>query len=64
LPQAVAGMAALLAPLAAYRVFRILNGDWQAPAQWERLTFWSVALLVVTSAAELLAFVTLPARVP
>ncbi|HEY0712862.1 MAG TPA: prenyltransferase [Polyangia bacterium] len=56
LPALVAGAAALLAPIAFWRVVRILRGDWDRPARWETLTFWSVALLVVTSAAELIAF--------
>ncbi|HEY0707747.1 MAG TPA: prenyltransferase [Polyangia bacterium] len=64
LPSAVAGAAALLAPIAAWRILRILQGDWRSPAAWEGLTFWSVALLVATSAATLIAFVTLPARAP
>jgi len=57
LPPAVAVAAALPAPIAVWRVRRVLHGDWRRPWRWETLTFWAVALLVLTSAAELAAFV-------
>jgi 1,4-dihydroxy-2-naphthoate octaprenyltransferase len=57
LPRAVAVAAALPAPIALWRVRRVLHGDWRRPARWESLTFWAVALLVLTSAAELAGFV-------
>jgi 1,4-dihydroxy-2-naphthoate octaprenyltransferase len=59
LPLAVAIAAALPAPLAVWRIRRILHGDWRRSGRWESVTFWAVALLVATSAASLVAFVSL-----
>jgi 1,4-dihydroxy-2-naphthoate octaprenyltransferase len=59
LPFAVAAAAAVTAPVAAWRLWRVRAGDCLTPARWESLTFWAVALLVATSAAELVAFVVL-----
>jgi 1,4-dihydroxy-2-naphthoate polyprenyltransferase len=59
LPVLVAGAAALPAPLALWRIQRALHGDWRRPWRWEAFGFWAVALLVVTSAAELVAFLIL-----
>ena len=55
LPAAIAWATATTAPLALWRLGRIHAGDCLAPKRWESLTFWSVALLVTTSAAELAA---------
>jgi 1,4-dihydroxy-2-naphthoate octaprenyltransferase len=62
LPAAVAGAAALLAPVALWRIKRALHGDWRRPRRWEAFAFWAVALLVATSAAELAAFAALLPR--
>ncbi len=61
LPLVVAAAAALPAPLALWRIGRILRGDHRAPARFEAIAFWSVALLTATAAAELLAFAGLAA---
>jgi 1,4-dihydroxy-2-naphthoate polyprenyltransferase len=57
LPARVALCAALPVPIAAWRIARI--GDHRNPAAYERLTLFAVALLVVTAAAEVVAFATL-----
>jgi 1,4-dihydroxy-2-naphthoate octaprenyltransferase len=57
LPGAIAAAAAAPAPLAAWRIRRVLAGDFRDPRRWEALTFWAVALLVATSVAELGAVV-------
>jgi 1,4-dihydroxy-2-naphthoate octaprenyltransferase len=57
LPTGVAVAAALPAPLAFWRIRRVLHGDWRRVWRWETLTFWAVALLVMTTLAELAAFV-------
>jgi 1,4-dihydroxy-2-naphthoate octaprenyltransferase len=57
LPGAVAVAAAVPAPIALWRVRRTLHGDWRRPRRWETLTFWAVALLVLTTVAELVGFV-------
>jgi 1,4-dihydroxy-2-naphthoate octaprenyltransferase len=56
LPVRVAIAAALPAPLAWWRARRAVHGDWRRARRWETLTFWAVALLVLTTIAELLAF--------
>ena len=57
LPPIAAGAALLTSPLAAWQVWRMHRGAFRDPAKWESLAFWSVALLVVTSALELIGFV-------
>jgi 1,4-dihydroxy-2-naphthoate octaprenyltransferase len=57
LPFLVIAAAALPAPLALWRIQRALHGDWRRVRRWEALTFWAVALLVMTTIAELAAFV-------
>jgi 1,4-dihydroxy-2-naphthoate octaprenyltransferase len=59
LPAAVAGAAALPAPIALWRIRRALHGDWRRVRRWEALTFWAVALLVATTITQLAAFVWL-----
>jgi len=59
LPVMAAAAAALPAPLAFWRIRRALHGDWRRVGRWEELTFWAVALLVVTSVAELGGFLAL-----
>jgi 1,4-dihydroxy-2-naphthoate octaprenyltransferase len=57
LPLLVAGCALLTSPIAAWQVLRMRRGAFRDSARWESIAFWSVALLVLTSAAELIGFV-------
>jgi 1,4-dihydroxy-2-naphthoate octaprenyltransferase len=57
LPWRAAAAAALPAPIAIWRIRRTLHGDWRRPRRWETLTFWAVALLVLTTVAELAGIV-------
>jgi 1,4-dihydroxy-2-naphthoate octaprenyltransferase len=59
LPGRVAVCAALPAPIAAWRIVRVAAGEHRDPAAYERLTLFAVALLVVTSLAELVALASL-----
>ncbi len=61
LPAGVALFAAAPAPLAFWRILRAWRGDCGLRERWESVTFWAVAMLVATSAAELAAFA---ARLP
>jgi 1,4-dihydroxy-2-naphthoate octaprenyltransferase len=55
LPRAVAVAPLLLAPLAIWQAARVARGAYADPARWESVAFWSVALLMSSAAAELLA---------
>ena len=57
LPPIVAACALLTSPIATWQVWRMHRGAFRDPARWESIAFWSVALLVVTSALELIGFV-------
>jgi 1,4-dihydroxy-2-naphthoate octaprenyltransferase len=57
LPARVAWCAGLAAPVAAWRIARV--AEHRDPAAYERLTSSAVLLLVATSLAELVAFITL-----
>ncbi|HEX4419522.1 MAG TPA: prenyltransferase [Kofleriaceae bacterium] len=57
LPGRVAWCAALPAPIAAWRMWRV--GEHRDPKAYERLTFFAVFLLVATSLAEVGALVSL-----
>jgi 1,4-dihydroxy-2-naphthoate octaprenyltransferase len=59
LPTLVALAVCLPLPLALWQGWRMGRGAWANPAQWGSLGFWSVALLMASAAAELLAFLTL-----
>jgi 1,4-dihydroxy-2-naphthoate octaprenyltransferase len=59
LPLAVGLATALLAPVALWRILRARGGRALRPERWEALTFWSVALLTLTAAAELTGFLLL-----
>ncbi len=59
LPATVAAAAGLTAPLAVWQGWRVLRGAWAEPAQWDSLAFWTIALLMGTAVAELLAFLWL-----
>jgi 1,4-dihydroxy-2-naphthoate octaprenyltransferase len=57
LPSRVAAAAAIPAPIALWRALRV--ADHRDPAAYERLTFFAVFLLVATSGAMVIAFVSL-----
>jgi 1,4-dihydroxy-2-naphthoate octaprenyltransferase len=59
LPVTVALTAALLAPIAVWRICCGRGGRALRPESWEGLTFWSIALLTLTAAAELAGFLLL-----
>jgi len=59
LPVAVALATALLAPLAAWRIWCVRGGRALRPESWEGFTFWAAALLVLTAAAEIAGFLLL-----
>ena len=59
LPVRIAAAAAALAPLALWRIWRIARGEYRDGRRLEAIAFWSIALLVATAAAELVAFVSL-----
>ena len=61
MPPLVAAAAALPAPLALWRIWRVRQGDCRNPLRWEAVAFWSVALLVSTAVAELVAVLVLGA---
>jgi len=56
LPLSVALAAGLLAPVAIWRIWWGRSGQALRPENWESLTFWSVALLTLTAAAEVAGF--------
>jgi 4-hydroxybenzoate polyprenyltransferase len=56
LPTVAAAGAAVGLPIAAWQFWRLGKGAWADPRHWESLAFWSVALLVITAAGELVAF--------
>ncbi len=56
LPLPVALTAAVPAPLAAWRLWCLRGGRALQPENWEGLTFWAVALLMLTAAGELSGF--------
>jgi 1,4-dihydroxy-2-naphthoate polyprenyltransferase len=59
LPPLVAALAALPAPVALWRIRRMLHGDWRRRWRWEAVGFFAVALLVATTVCELLGFALL-----
>ena len=59
LPRLVALMVVALAPINFWQVGRIYRGDWHDVRRWNHLGFYSIVLLVATSAAELFAFILL-----
>jgi 1,4-dihydroxy-2-naphthoate octaprenyltransferase len=52
LPGAVAGAVALLLPLAAWLVLRVLRGDHRKPRYFNRLAFGSAALVTISTLLE------------
>jgi 1,4-dihydroxy-2-naphthoate octaprenyltransferase len=60
LPLIVAGAALLTSPIAVFQIARMRRGAFRDPARWESLAFWTVALLIATSTAELAAFLLAP----
>jgi 1,4-dihydroxy-2-naphthoate polyprenyltransferase len=59
LPPPVALAVLSGAPLAAWLAWRLMRGDWARPSRWSRLAFASIALLMLTAAATLLAILWL-----
>jgi 1,4-dihydroxy-2-naphthoate octaprenyltransferase len=59
LPRSVALLAAASAPIAGWRIYRMSQGDWREPKHWSAIAFWSVALLIAVSSAELAGFILL-----
>jgi 1,4-dihydroxy-2-naphthoate octaprenyltransferase len=47
------------APIGAWQIWRMHRGAWRDPGRWESVAFWTVALLVSTTVAELGAFLVL-----
>jgi 1,4-dihydroxy-2-naphthoate octaprenyltransferase len=56
LPPLVALCALAPSPIAAWQFARMQRGAYLDGAAWESLAFWSVALLILTAAAELVGF--------
>jgi 1,4-dihydroxy-2-naphthoate octaprenyltransferase len=54
----IAIAASTTAPIAAWQIIRVAGGAWRERDRWESVAFWSVALLVVTAGAQLIAAVT------
>jgi 1,4-dihydroxy-2-naphthoate polyprenyltransferase len=59
LPARVAAAGAAVAPLGAWRALRIRAGDFRDPRNFGAIAFWAVALLSLTAAAQLGAWLTL-----
>lgn len=45
-----------LLPLAGWQVWRMARSDWRRPARWNVLAFYTIVLLLMTAAAQTLAF--------
>jgi 1,4-dihydroxy-2-naphthoate octaprenyltransferase len=58
LPPRIAIAASTTSPLAAWQVIRVAGGAWRERGRWNSVAFWSVALLIATAVAELLAALT------
>jgi hypothetical protein len=54
----IAIAASTTAPIAAWQIIRVAGGAWRERDRWESVAFWSVALLVATAGAQLIAAVT------
>jgi 1,4-dihydroxy-2-naphthoate polyprenyltransferase len=63
LPPAVALAVLSGTPLAAWLAWRVAHGDWARPSRWSRLALGSIALLMLTAAAQLLALLWLHQRI-
>lgn len=59
LPLLAAASIGLGLPIAAWQAWRTLRGVWADPAAWNSLGFWAIALLMGTTAAEIVAFLLL-----
>jgi 1,4-dihydroxy-2-naphthoate octaprenyltransferase len=55
LPPRLAIATALVGPLAAWQATRVAGGAWREPDRWNSVAFWSVALLIATAVAEIVA---------
>lgn len=56
LPPAAALAVAIPLPLACWQGWRMWRGEWQEPAAWNSLGFWSIGLLMGSATLEMLAF--------
>lgn len=56
LPVWVAFAAAGTSPLALWQITKVARGDWHRPERWDRLAFYTIALLMLTGLAEGSAF--------
>lgn len=59
LPLLVARSIASLFPLAVWLIWRTHHGDWHEPSRWNQFAFYTLALLMASAVAELLAFIVL-----
>jgi 1,4-dihydroxy-2-naphthoate octaprenyltransferase len=59
LPAVVALALIFLSPIAAWQGWRMKRGAWADPTKWNSLGFWSIGLLIMSAAFELLAFLYL-----
>lgn len=46
-------------PFALFQIWHTVRGDWRIPSRWNLFAFYSIVLLMATSAAELAAFMLL-----
>ncbi len=58
-PALVVAAIWLTFPVAAWQAWRITRGDWDDPLRWNRIEFFSIALLIAAAVLELAAFVAL-----
>ena len=59
LPMVAVGAVAALSPLTLWLLWRVHRGDWHRVDRWNAFGFYSIVLLIGTTAAELAAFVLL-----
>jgi 1,4-dihydroxy-2-naphthoate octaprenyltransferase len=62
LPPTAALALTIPLPLAVWQCLRMWRGDWQKPAAWNSLGFWSIGLLMGSAMLETLAFFWLAFR--
>jgi 1,4-dihydroxy-2-naphthoate octaprenyltransferase len=55
LPARIAFGPLALAPLGVWQALRVARGSYRDPGRWESVAFWSVALLLASAIAELVA---------
>jgi 1,4-dihydroxy-2-naphthoate octaprenyltransferase len=64
LPPLVAAADLLGLPVAAWIAWQLAHGAWAEPARWEALSFFGIALLIGTAAADLAVFTLWPDLTP